>query len=154
MNSVVILDTTILLNVLNVPGKADQREQVIQALNAKSDDKDTLLLPWVVVVETAGHILRASRGDQRRQCANFLKDIVMQATQNEAPWTMIKPPSADDLQSLMENFPDCAMRGISIVDSDIIREYNVVCELNPRRHVLIWSLDGHLQGYSRPPIEH
>jgi len=60
-------------------------------------------------------------------------------------------PATDDWLAWLDEFPDSAMRGVSIGDLTIIKEYERQCELHPTRRVLIWSLDDDLQGYDRAP---
>ena len=90
-------------------------------------------------------------GQQRRQCAEVLRDQVRQALEGQAPWTPLQFPDARQLADWLEGFPYYAMRGIGIVDLSIIKAWERTCTLHPGRQVSIWSLDQHLTGYDRIP---
>lgn len=71
MGEIVIVDTSILLNVLNMPGRNEQREAVLTELEQCIDDGATLLLPLGAVLEIGNHIARLANGNQRRTGQGF-----------------------------------------------------------------------------------
>lgn len=55
------VDTSILCNPLEVPGKCQDRKRVIDELKRKRDRRDTdLLLPVTAIIETGNHIAQVS----------------------------------------------------------------------------------------------
>jgi hypothetical protein len=69
-----------------------------------------------------------------------------------APWTISRPLlDPDELGRYLSEFPDHAMRGLTLGDLSIIKEFERQCELHHARRVFIWSLDQHLGAYDRPP---
>ncbi|MFJ8843469.1 hypothetical protein ACIRFF_11250 [Streptomyces cyaneofuscatus] len=64
------VDTSILCNLLAVPGKCQDREQVIDELKRKRERRETdLLLPVTAIIETGNHIAQVSDGRARRSYA-------------------------------------------------------------------------------------
>jgi hypothetical protein len=67
----------------------------------------------------------------------------------KAPWILTAFPSVRDIKSWLMKFPDHAMKEVSFGDLSIIQDWNTRCQRNPRRRVLIRSLDHHLAAYNR-----
>lgn len=151
MPPIVIVDTSVLLNVLDVPGFNRDRGTVLDRFEELVDDGANLLLPMGAVFETGNHVAHLPAGQQRRQCAEVLRDQVRQALEGQAPWTPLQFPDARQLADWLEGFPDYAMRGIGMVDLSIIKAWERTCTLHPGRRVAIWALDQHLTGYDRIP---
>ena len=149
MSDIVIVDTSILVNVLSVPSKSDQHDEVIDTLEQHVESGDILMLPAATVLETGNHIAQNGDGNQRRACADQLKDVVQEAVTG-VPWQLVPlPEDPARFSSLMEDFPDHAMRGVGWGDLTIIHVWHNACRLFPRQRVTIWSLDRDLQGYDR-----
>ncbi|MYD88489.1 MAG: hypothetical protein F4137_17000 [Acidobacteria bacterium] len=151
MPPIFIVDTTVLLNVLDVPGRNRDRDVVLDRLGELVDDGASLLLPMGAIFETGNHIARLPDGQQRRDCAEVLRDQVRQALDGQAPWAPLQFPDARQLAEWLEGFPDYAMQEISMVDLSIIKAWQRTCVQHPARRVAIWTLDQHLIGYDRIP---
>ena len=65
MSDIVIVDTSVLLNVLDVPRRNQDRDAVLAEFDALVDGSASILLPMAVVFETGNHIARLSNGRQR-----------------------------------------------------------------------------------------
>ena len=151
MGEIVIVDTSILLNVLNVPGRNEQREAVLTELKQCIDDGATLLLPLGAVLETGNHIARLANGNQRRTGAKVFQDRITEALAGEAPWDLVPLPDRNQLRNWLNEFPDFAAREVGLVDLSIIKAWDAARERHPSSRVRIWSLDKHLQGYDHKP---
>ena len=151
MPPIVIVDTSVLLNVLDVPGFNQDRDAVFDRFNALVDQGANLLLPMGAVFETGNHIADVRDGRQRRLCASVFTDQVRRALNGEAPWTLAPLPDADQLAVWLDTFLDDAMRGLGMVDLSIKKEWERACSQHPHRRVFIWALDQHLTGYDRKP---
>lgn len=151
--SIGLVDTSVFCEIVPVPGRNQHQEEVLTELEHHIRDDVTLLLPVATILETGNHIAHISDGGQRRVTAEKFVKRVQEALGNiegPAPWTVPQPLLApDDLQHYLNEFPDCAMRGIGLGDLSIINEYERQCELHQARRVFIWSLDQHLSGYDR-----
>ena len=76
MLGIVIVDTTVLLNVLDVPGFNQNRDAVLAGLEELLDTGDNLLLPMAAIFEAGNHIAQLDDGRQRRGCAKVFRDQV------------------------------------------------------------------------------
>lgn len=156
MSDVVIVDTTVLLNVLDIPQRNQHRDAVLAEFDALVDGGASILLPMAVVFETGNHIAKLSDGGRRRHHAERFCDQVRKTLEGEAPWTLVPLPEPADLAQCLDEFPDHAMRGRpekgpGMSDLSIIKAWEAACTRHPNRRVRIWSLDGDLQSYDRHP---
>ena len=151
MGAICLIDTSIFLEILNVPHKASQSELIFQELKEKIEARESLFLPMATILETGNHIAQNGNGDQRRICAAKFVNRVTQALEGESPFTPINFLKQEDLQGWLKEFPDEAMQGRGLGDLSIIHDWQKICDQHPSRRVYIWSLDKHLKGYNRPP---
>lgn len=149
MSAIVLVDTSVLLNVLDVPGRNQDRPIVIGALSRYIEAGAHLLLPMAAIVETGNHIAHVSDGSQRRSAANRFVDQIRMALSGEAPWRPMQFPYNEQVLEWLTHFPDFAMKGIGFGDLSIIKEWEATCTKHPMSRVLIWSLDADLHGYER-----
>ena len=151
MPPIVIVDTSVLLNVLDVPGFNQHRATVLGRFGELVEAAANLLLPMGAVFETGNHIAQLPDGQRRRRYAEVFRDRAREALEGRAPWTLVPGPDATQLAGLLDSFPDYAMRGAGMVDLVIIKVWERACAHHPRRQVSIWSLDYHLAGYEQRP---
>ena len=149
VSDIVLVDTSILVNVLGVPTKSDQQDEVTDAMTRHVERGDMLVLPAATVLETGNHIAQNGDGNQRRACAMALQAVVEQAIEG-MPWQLVPlPENPVRFASLLTDFPNCAMRGVGFGDLSIIEAWNDACR-RFRGRIAIWSLDGDLKGFDRP----
>lgn len=147
MRAVCLVDTSVFVEVLNVPHLANQHGAVTQQLAEKISNKEWLFLPMATVLETGNHIAQNGDGNLRRQCAErFVKQVNL-AIDGESPFTPINFLEANDLRKWLTQFPNWAMQGQGLGDLSILHDWERLCEQNQARRVYIWSLDQHLSGY-------
>lgn len=151
MSAVAIVDTSVFLNVLDVPRRNADRIQVLTRLEALIAEGATLLLPMAAVYEAGNHIARLGDGANRRRFALHFAEQAMKAVGGEAPWRTMKAPSIEDVGKWLADFPDAAMRGASMGDHTIIKEWEEARKRTPNLRVFIWSLDDDLRGYDHKP---
>lgn len=149
MSAIVLVDTSVLLNVLDVPGRNQERPDVIGALSQYIEAGAHLLLPMAAIVETGNHIAHVSDGNQRRSAAHYFVAEIRKALSGEAPWRPMQFPYNEQVLEWLNHFPDFAMKGVGFGDLSIVKEWEATCARHPMSRVLIWSLDGDLQGYER-----
>lgn len=149
MMSIVLMDTSVFCNVLDVPGFNQDKVAVIADLEANIRHGDTLLLPMAAVLETGNHIAQVVDGRLRRQTAERFCEKVSEAIDGSAPWTPTRFWEPEQLRTWLGEFPDRAMTGVGMGDLSIIKEWEAMCQLHRGRRVRIWSLDGDLQGFDR-----
>ena len=151
MSDIVIVDTSVLLNVFDVPAFNQHRAEVFVRFEELLDAGASFLLPIAAILETGDHIADLSGGRQRRRYAEMFRDRIREALKGEAPWVPIRFPDSRQLAEWLNSFPDYAMRGPDMSDLSIIKAWEAECTRHPSRRVRIWSLDRHLQGYDRKP---
>lgn len=151
MSAIVIVDTSILLNLFACPGRCDQAEEVIDQLEEHIENDDHLFLPLAAIIETGNHISHVNNGNARRKAAERFAKGMRDAINDIAPWKPIGLPSVDDLLAWLVCFPDNATKEIGMGDTSIIEEFNQSVKKWPQRRVTIWSLDEHLSAYDHKP---
>ena len=132
MSAIVLLDTSVYLNVLDVPGFNQHRQTVIKDFEKGINQDDHFLLPLATVWETGNHIAHLPNGQQRRIHAQNLADDVLLAFQGQIPYRATHFPERDEFMTWLSDFPQAAMRnksatktteGTSLADHSIIKEW-------------------------------
>jgi hypothetical protein len=151
MNAIAIVDTSILVNVLDIPNMNQARDAVMDQFGQEIYAQTNLLLPMATIVETGNHIAHISDGRVRRQRAELFVEEVRKALNGEAPWTPMPFPDKAIILTWLDGFPEMAMREIGMGDQSIIELWKTQCSLFPERRVFIWSVDEHLSSYDQQP---
>lgn len=154
MSEIVLLDTSVLLNVLNVPGFNESREAVIAELERLIEGAAHLFIPMAAVFETGNHIAQLSDGRVRRYCARQFVSAIQAAIDDRAPWKPMRMPDVALVRSWLNDFPEAAMRGHGMGDLSIRKEWQVQCEQFSMSRVRVWSLDQDLAGLDRTPNQY
>lgn len=84
MSSIVLVDTSILLNVLDVDGRNERRHEVFAELNVRIEAGDHLFIPLATIIETGNHIAHVTQGAARRGVARRFVQAVQDALIREA----------------------------------------------------------------------
>ncbi|MBF0373520.1 MAG: hypothetical protein HQL39_08885 [Alphaproteobacteria bacterium] len=109
-----------------------------------------LLLPMAAIIEAGNHIAQLADGGQRRRYAALFAEAVRAALKGDAPWRAMQVPGTEAIEQWLDEFPDCAMRGLGMGDLSIVKDWQAACARHPFHRVRIWSLDHGLVGYDRP----
>ena len=123
MSIIVIVDTSIFLNVLDVPGRNQDRDEVLETLKDHIEAENHLLLPFAAIVETGNHIAHLSNGNDRRKYAEIFSEQTTKALEGEAPWKPMEVPDKKELLEWLRDFPDASMSEISLGDHSIIKQF-------------------------------
>lgn len=159
MSSICLIDTSIFLELLNVPNYNQRRASVIEDFKTYSQAGCTFLLPMATILETGNHIAQNGDGTIRRKTAiRFVKEV-KEAFQGIAPWRPTTFPNTAEILEWIDQFPDYSgknkapdkQEGTSFGDLSIIEEFNKSCKRFPMSEVFIWSLDRDLQNYHKIP---
>lgn len=148
--SVRFIDTSIIMNLLEVPHKCEKAEKVKAEFKTAVDNKDILILPVSTIIESGNHIAHIADGTIRRRLALKFKEFLEKTANGEAPWKLYGVKlEKEDLLLLAERFPDYALHyKMGLGDMSIICFYEKYKEEVPAvGHIMIWSEDRHLQGY-------
>jgi predicted nucleic acid-binding protein len=150
MSAIVIVDTSVLLNIMNVPDRNQRRNDVLDQLEKLINAGSHLFIPMAAIVEVGNHIAQVSNGAHRRSAAERFVKEVRRALADEAPWKPINFPSNQEVLSWLDAFPDSATRGMGMGDLSIKKEWEELCQRYPMSRVRVWTLDADLGGLDRP----
>ncbi|MGW9182734.1 hypothetical protein [Agromyces sp. NPDC055661] len=156
MKRVEVVDASILINVVDIPNEANDRNDVLAGLEQRRTDGISLVLPIAAVIETSQHVQRIASGHHRRRCAQLLDECIDQTIRDELPWTFIPANWDQDFvreffaqtQPCVANFVDnLATETLEAGDMLLITEYRRLrASLNRKTHVVdVWTLDGGLR---------
>ncbi len=151
MYAIYIIDTSVLLNILDAPGYNQDRDTVFADFKDRIKAKSRFQLPIAAIIETGNHIARIPNGDRRRRCAEKFCNMVEKALDGQAPWVVTQTPDAQKIRKWLAQFPDHAMQALSIADTSIIHVWEEACIRNRGKRVAIWSLDQNLAAHDRKP---
>jgi len=160
MSAIILLDTSVYLNVLDVPGNNQDRDDVLTEFGVRVEDGDYFLLPMATIWETGNHIADLTTGGDRRRFAQKLVDDVKNALDGQSPYRATYFPEREEFLLWLNDFPNHAMKnksaqktteGVSLADMSIIKEWERTCAKHSMSRVLIWSLDSDLTAYDRIP---
>ena len=144
------MDTSIVMNLLEVPHMCADAESVKSEFAKAVAEKETLILPMSTIIESGNHIAHITNGTIRREKALKFQEFLKKTAREEAPWTFYGVEfTKEDLEFLADEFPNRALHmGMGIGDMSIIRFYEKYKETTPGiGRIMIWSTDAHLAGY-------
>ena len=108
MNSICIIDTSVFLNILDVPNRNNEKERVINNFKEYINLGATFMLPMATILETGNHIAQNGDGNVRRKTAQRFCDCVRQAITGEAPYRTSDFPDTGEVLKWLAEFPDAA----------------------------------------------
>jgi hypothetical protein len=155
MSSICLIDTSIFLEILNVPNYNQHTALVLEDYQTYAESGCTFLLPMATILETGNHIAQNGDGTMRRITALRFVEEVKAAFTGLAPWRTTTFPNTAEIMLWIDQFPILAgknkapdkQEGTSFGDLSIIEEFNKSCKRFPMSEVFIWSLDRDLQSY-------
>ena len=160
---VLILDTSVLCCLLDVPGKETAgsgddrwtRHSVEAVIEREKAAASTFVLPIAALIETGNHISQAPR--LRYECALELAKLLEEAAEAQSPWAPFTEQSElwqrERLLTLGQQWPKLAAGGTSIGDATIkdVAEYYARAGFR----VEILTGDAGLKAYEpkQPPLQ-
>lgn len=154
MSTISFIDTSILCNLVPVPGFDQQKDGVSEELRRRLDDGEEFILPITSVIETGNHIAQLSSGNARRQAASNLEKLLRLICAGQAPWVLHDVAwDRGFLQSFLDgadtatSFIDHAQAGVGAGDLCILTERQAFSERS-RIPAGIWTLDGGLSAHA------
>lgn len=157
MSAIVLPDTSVYLNILDIPGKNQDRTTILDEFNNKINHNDYFLLPMATIWETGNQIADLANGTLRYHYGEKLVKDVSMALNGDSPYRPTHFPSREEFFLWLGDFPDYVQRnksdkkireGVSLSDFSIIKEWEVTRKRHNMSQVLIWSLDSDLAGYN------
>lgn len=150
------VDTSILCDLLEIPGKCQQQEVVRSELDVLVKGGTDLILPIAAIIETGNHIVQVHDGRARRACAERFVKLLEATAEGRLPWVLHAVAWDERMlrtlgegTSLTGPFVELAGRGdLGAGDLTILAE----CELFATRTegvvVRVWTHDRKLAAYS------
>lgn len=150
MSMVHFIDTSVFVELLNVPGMNERYAEIRQDYELLAQNGDTFVLPVAVLVETGNHIAHIPDGTLRRRVALKFVDLVKRAINMEGNWNVMPEISEDILERILVSFPKHASSEIGFGDVSIIEQFEDYWQnRQPIGEMRIWSLDDHLSAYQK-----
>lgn len=161
MADIGLIDTTILLNLLNVPNRNQKVAQVRADFKTYTEAGCRFIIPFVVAVEVGNHISQNGDGQSRRQSATRFVSMMKATFKGDLPFEISDFDPKQEWQNWIDEFIDKAGQnktatkpneGMSLADLSIIKEFEALeakNKANKNKHVkvFIWSLDSDLSAY-------
>ena len=151
MSAIYIVDTTVFLNILDVPEWNQDRNTVLADFKDRIEAGSRFHVPVAAIIQTGNHIADVTNGHHRRRCAEKFRDMVEKALKREGPWVVTQMPDAQKIRKWLAQFPDYATQELGIANISIIHAWEEACRLNRRGRVTIWSLKKKLASYDQRP---
>jgi len=160
VTAICLLDTSVFLNILNVPGKNQEKVEIEKEYFEYVELGVTFILPMASILETGNHIAQNGDGGTRRSTALRFTKAVKGAFEGNAPWTPSEFPNSAEILNWLDSFPGLAgqnksptktTEGTSFGDLSIIQDYEKSRKRFPMSEVFIWALDSDLKNYHHMP---
>ncbi|TNM27237.1 hypothetical protein [Streptomyces sedi] len=82
------LDTSVLVEFLDVPHRNARRAEVLAEMDARLKAGVRFVLPTATIVETGNHVFQIKDGAARRDRALHLRSLLLKTARGEAPWVL------------------------------------------------------------------
>lgn len=158
MDRVVFLDTSVLLNVLDIPWKNSDRDAVSTRFRELAKSGAALMIiPMAAVIEVGNHIAQLADGGVRRDRMEQFVKFLGQSLTGQPPWVVSGATwDAAFLTELVEGHTsrpgmvDLSSGGVGAGDGSILLElerYRQRSDVPSKMPVELWSLDAGLRAY-------
>ena len=151
---VIFIDTSILCNIVPVPGFDQHREKVRAEMKEYVEKKAKFILPITTVIETGNHIAQLAGGNDRRESAERFSEILSIVVEHKAPWSLVDVEWREDFLSDLlegadteESLVDLAVRKVGLGDLCILTE-RMRYERRTQLRATIWTLDKALAAHN------
>ena len=148
MSNVHFVDTSVLVELLNIPQKSKNHQAIKAEYEELTKNKDIFILPVAVLIETGNHIAHISDGNVRRNIAIKFAEFLKKAVNHENNLNVMPELSENVLKKVIDCFPSQAQAEVGFGDTSIIEQFkDYWSNHQPIGHMRIWSLDDHLSAY-------
>ena len=151
---VIFIDTSILCNIVPVPGFDQHREKVRAEMKEYVEKKAKFILPITTVIETGNHIAQLAGGNDRRESAERFSEILRLVVEHKAPWSLVDVEWREDFLSDLlegadteESLVDLAVRKGGLGDVCILTE-RMRYERRTQLRATIWTHDKALAAHN------
>lgn len=155
MPTVWFVDTSVLVNLLDLDGFNQDKKSVADDLKRRLAAGDTLILPVTAIIETGNHIAHHGDGGHRRTVAEKFAAVLQDIRAGTAPWQL---HSVYWDAAFLEHLIAGASTGMTLVeqaanrmgcgDLCVLAEREAYRRNSAIKDVRVWSLDNHLQAHA------
>lgn len=149
------IDTSVLVEVLKVPGKNRRSEEITAELRERVTSSESMILPTAAIIETGNHIAQVDDGGLRRKLAESLAKLLEATVSESAPWTLNGARWDGALLAAIcrgargcPSLPEMAAQKIGVGDISILAEAEAYEQRVANVVVSIWTLDTGLSAYA------
>lgn len=153
--AVTFIDTSVLVEILGVPGKSQQSSTVRSELASRVASGESMVLPTAAIIETGNHIAQLGDGRARRTLADRFATLLTATAIGEAPWVLHGARwDAALLTALCEGvrgapgLVEMALQGVGVGDVSILAEASEYAARVAHVDVHIWTLEALLAAYA------
>lgn len=155
MVRVCFVDTSVLLELLEVPGKAQQPAEVRDRLAHLVKGGVQLVLPIATIIETGNHVAQIAEGSARRRCAERFVKLLRATAEGVLPWVLHSVAWDEGMLTKLcygtaetGAFVDLAGAGIlGTGDLAILAERELYQQRTSGVEVGVWTRDARLAAY-------
>ncbi len=156
MATVSFVDTSVLCDLLKVPGKCQRHDEVRAELQNLSEAGVQLVLPIASIIETGNHIAQAGDGHGRRASAKAFVELLRLTAKGGAPWVLHSVAWDGRMLALLCDGPGqvgtfVQMAGTGILgagDMAILAECQLYTMRTAGVDVRVWTHDERLAAYT------
>lgn len=156
MPVVSFVDTSVLCDLLKVPGKCQRHDEVRAELARLHESGVQLVLPIASIIETGNHIAQAGRGHGRRASAKAFVELLRLTAEGGAPWVLHSVAWDSRMLGLLCDGPGdigtfVEMAGTGALgagDMAILAERELYAMRTAGIEVRVWTHDERLAAYS------
>jgi hypothetical protein len=156
MTRVLFIDTSVLCEIVAVPGKSQRPDEVARVLEEYETAGIQLVLPIATVIETGNHIAQAVDGQARRSCAERFCNLLRATATGRAPWVLHSVSWDERMIRLLcdglpttGSFVDLAGAGVlGTGDLSILAESELFAARTAHLEVGVWTHDEKLSAYA------
>lgn len=156
MRAVTFLDTSVLCELVEVPGKSQHRDEVRAEFGRRVSDGEQFVVPITAVIETGNHIAQAS-GD-RRSAAERLVGLLRAASAGEPPFALNEVRwdggftaelcDGDSTKQTLVDLAGNGLMGAGDVAILVERDRYIAATSMRRTDVRVWTLEQVLGAYA------
>lgn len=156
VNKIVVIDTSILCALLEVPGKETcgpdddrwDKARVDEAVENLKKEHATFIIPLAVIIETGNHIAQ-SKGAKKKSAIDGFADIIHMTLDEQSPWGAFLDQtelwSYDKVAALIDRWKELAVCNHSLGDASIVDVANFYSSM--KRPVEIFTADAGLKAH-------
>jgi hypothetical protein len=156
-----VLDTSVLCELLAIPGKAQEPKKYLNEFEERCAAGELFALPLAAIIETGNHVGQARQARRvAEKFVGFVRSALSESTEQvfvpsvpvlrTTPSANLLPvhfPQRSDATAWLEAFPEWATQRIGFGDLTICEEWRRLCsnyQAQPAARVYVWSKDNHL----------